>query len=327
MFISHRHADRAIADVLRDWIERWTQRSVRVYQSSSSKHSTRTGDRLTEALRRQLYESSVVLCPFTGHGPDWSWCMWECGLATHPLRDSTRVVILQFSGDVPSPFGDLVRVDVRDEQDILKFATDFLTDEDFVPDRRQPLTLLPAGDPIVDDAGKELYRSLRKVGPPEPGETWESWPVLILEFPLDLVDALDPNQDEDARVQGIEGLLMEDCNVVDGQRLARNMFGIIKFREPTPFADVYAEWRRQYPDSQAPWLNSVARQISLSARRRLPATDWVVVEGATAQLTIPVLCWTVREPAKGTIQFHMYFIPVKRVDPSAGGLVELGFIE
>jgi len=250
--------------------------------------------------------------------------MWECGLATDPLKNNTRVVILQFSEDFPSPFGDLVRVDVRDEREIAKFATDFLTDPEFVPGRRQSLTQLASSDSIVEGYAEELFRSLRRVGPPEPPETWESWPVLILEFPIDLVEELAASEEESQRVGRIIEMLEQNCTVVDGQRLARNMFGIISFPPRMSFAQVYSEWRRQYPESGSQWMESVAKQISLSARRRLPATDWVVVEGATAQLTLPVLCWTVRDPATASFQFHIYFIPVKK---AAGGLVELGFVD
>lgn len=326
VFISHRHADREIANVIREWINDSTM-GVTVYQSTHVRDSTRTGDRLAEVLRHQLHDSAVILCPFTGHGPDWSWCMWECGLATDPLAESTRVVILQFSDDFPGPYGDLVRVDARDDGDVVKFATDFLTDPQYFPGHDQALRsdLVP-GDPLLQRKASELFKALRRAGPPGPRETWESWSVLILEFPMDLVDSLDDEQPEPERIERIKQMLMEDCEIVDAQRLARNIFGIIKFPERMAFEKLYSQWKRQYPESRSGWFDSVARQISLTARRQLPATDWELVEGATSQLTIPVLCWTVRDPAKASFQFHIYFIPVKRLDPATGRLVELGFV-
>lgn len=324
-FISHRHVDWDIANALRKWIYKATNNGVSVYQSSSGANAPLTGDPLNESLRQELYESSVVLCPFTGHGPDWSWCMWECGLATHPLRADTRVVVLQFSEDYPSPYGHLVRIDARDERDITKFVTDLLTDRGFVPGHDRALTGLPPDDPAIHERATELFEALRKAGPPEPREIWESWSVLALEFDLADVEAATAAELQPARESAICTLLKDPtkCYVVEGRRLARNMFGMSAFPERKPFAELYKEWDEDNPGARQ-WLDSVAKQIALSARRRTPATDWVVVEGATSQLSIPVLCWTVRDPAARTIQFHVYFIPVKRVDPHTGG-VELGF--
>jgi hypothetical protein len=324
-FISHRHVDSGIADALRKWIYKATNNGVNVYQSSSAGNAPLTGDPLEAALRQQLYESSVVLCPFTGHGADWSWCMWECGLATDPLRADTRVVILQFSEDFPSPYGHLVRIDARDERDITKLVTDLLTDPDFVPDHDRALTGLPPDDPAVQQRATELFQALRKAGPPEPREIWESWSVLALEFELADIDEAIAAGSQPERERAICTLLKDPkkCRIVEGKRLARNMFGMSAFPDRKPFAELYSEWREDNPGSTE-WLDSVAKQIALSARRKTPATDWVVVDGATSQLSIPVLCWTVRDPAARTIQFHVYFIPVKRVDPNTGG-VELGF--
>lgn len=322
LFISHRHADHAIAGVLRDWIRDCTMETVRVYQSSNATDAVPSGSRLTAALRQQLHASSVVLCIFTGHDADWSWCMWECGVATDPLEDSTRVVVLQFCDDFPRPYADVVRVDVRNDRDVERFATELLTSPDFVPGHGRPLRQLDAHDPVVERKAQELVNALRDVGPPAPVEVWESWSVLNLEFPIELVDGLDDAQPEPDRVAAIQEMLLMHCHVVEGQRLARNMFGIIRFPERIAFSKLYSEWQRQVPHSTSQWLESLAKQISLTARRRLPATDWEIVEGATTQLSIPVLCWTVRDPAKRTFQFHMYFIPVKTAGD--GGL-ELGF--
>ncbi len=324
-FISHRHADSGIADALRNWIFDATNNGVTVYQSSSATNAPLTGDPLDEALRQQLYESSVVLCPFTGHGPDWSWCMWECGLATHPLKADTRVVVLQFSEAIPSPYSHLLRIDARDERDITKFVTELLTDAGFVPGRRRALTGLPPDGPAVQKRASELFEALRRSGPPEPDEITESWSVLVLEFDIGDIEEAMAAGTQPEREGAICRLLRDPtkCDVVEGRRLARNMFGMTAFPERTPFAGLYEEWEEDNPGTTQ-WLDSVARQIALSARRRTPATDWVIVEGATSQLSIPVLCWTVRKPALRAIQFHLYFIPVKRVDPQTGG-VELGF--
>src|SRR5205814_1553801 len=79
-----RHADKKIADVLRNWIEHTTMGRVKTYQSSQPGQGPRPGYILTEEVRRQLQAASVVLCIFTVHDHDWSYCLWECGVATDP---------------------------------------------------------------------------------------------------------------------------------------------------------------------------------------------------------------------------------------------------
>jgi hypothetical protein len=327
IFISHRHVDSAIANALRMWLDDATDNGVTVYQSSSAPNAPLTGDPLNKALGQQLHDSSLILCPYTRASADWSWCMWECGLATHPLKADTRVVVLRFSDHVPSPLSHLLDVDARDAGDVTKFVTDLLTAKGYIPNHPGALTGLPADSPKVERRAADLFKALRKAGPPEPRQIWESWSVLALEFELDEVERAVNSGTQSDRESEICKLLEERkaCTIVEGYRLANKMFGIDPFPETKPFADLYAEWEQDNPGA-TPWRDSVAKQIALRARRHAPATDWVVVPGAIDQLSIPVLCWTVRDPAQGTIQFHLYFIPVKRVDPSTGG-VELGFAE
>ncbi|MGH3673669.1 MAG: TIR domain-containing protein, partial [Pseudonocardiaceae bacterium] len=81
LFISHRHDDRAIADVLRRFIEARTGGRIRVFQSSSpSAKGPKQGENLTAELRRALWHASVVVLIYSTRDQDWSYCMWECGV-------------------------------------------------------------------------------------------------------------------------------------------------------------------------------------------------------------------------------------------------------
>ena len=72
------------------------------------------GDSLAVSLKRALGASDVVVFIFTSEAEDWSWCMWECGVATDPNDErSTKVVVLQCGDSAPRPIGEHVRVDVR----------------------------------------------------------------------------------------------------------------------------------------------------------------------------------------------------------------------
>ncbi len=327
LFISHRHADKKIADVLRNWIEHTTMGRVKTYQSSQPGQGPRPGYILTEELRRQLQAASVVLCIFTVHDHDWSYCMWECGLATDPVDETTRVIILQFSERFPAPFQDRVRVDVRERTAVEAFVTAFLTDPDFFSGSDGALAPdLASSGSVVKEKADQLFTELEKLRPEATAE-WRAWPVLILEFSAEAIAQLDTPEPEPDRLKRVEHMLMTDCLVVDAQRTAPNLFGFGHFPQRTEFHRIVDAWKGRYYDSPSTWISSLARQISLAVMDLLPATNWEVMEGgsgAASQWSIPVLCWTRRDKSRGWVQFDIYFIPVRELDPTTGR-PELGY--
>lgn len=185
LFISHRHDDRAIADALRRFIEARTGGRVRVFQSSSaSAKSPKQGENLTEELRDALWHASVVVPIYTTRDQDWSYCMWECGVAQLPEPSSTKTVVLQCADQFPMVFADQVRVGVRNEQHIEKFVNDLLTEPDYFSRLGRAVTDFNAGTEPVHEAAHELYRALGDVLPAsdDVGEEWASYPQLTMEL-------------------------------------------------------------------------------------------------------------------------------------------------
>ena len=76
LFISHRHEDRAIADVLRKFIQSRTGGRVTVFQSSSpDAEGPKQGQNVNQELRRALWHASVLVLIYTTRDQDWSYCM------------------------------------------------------------------------------------------------------------------------------------------------------------------------------------------------------------------------------------------------------------
>src|SRR5688500_14588862 len=62
LFISHKHADKEIADVVREFVYARTNREITVYQSSSpDAKRPEMGRVLSDQLKRALWETSVVM--------------------------------------------------------------------------------------------------------------------------------------------------------------------------------------------------------------------------------------------------------------------------
>src|SRR5689334_4569151 len=96
LFISHRHVDRSIADVLRKFVKDRSGGRITVFQSSSAQaENPRVGRELQQELKQALWSAGVVLLVYTSPEEDWSYCMWECGVATHPASPETKIVVLQ----------------------------------------------------------------------------------------------------------------------------------------------------------------------------------------------------------------------------------------
>lgn len=106
-----------------------------MFQSSSAEaDNPRVGRELQRELKEHLWGAGVVLLVFTSPEEDWSYCMWECGVATHPANPEMKILVLQCGPQPPSVYADAVRVNAADPVSIQKLTNDFLTSEDFFPD-------------------------------------------------------------------------------------------------------------------------------------------------------------------------------------------------
>lgn len=132
IFLSHRHADKAIADVVRKHLGIWGYDN-QVYQSSAAGLGPTFGENIGEELKAALYNAKLVLIIYTFADKDWSFIMWEAGLATHPLKLDTRTVVFQCNPHhMPKIFEGQRRVLVN-EEGIRDFTTQFFRDEGFFP--------------------------------------------------------------------------------------------------------------------------------------------------------------------------------------------------
>jgi hypothetical protein len=132
LFISHRHDDREIADLIRNFVTYLGGNEVVVYQTSSSDaQAPKIGRNVNHELMRALWKTDVLVLIYTRHDRDWDYCMWECGVATHSESDDTNVIVLQCGRQLPRVFADQVAVDVRDPEKLRRFVNAFLTDPHF----------------------------------------------------------------------------------------------------------------------------------------------------------------------------------------------------
>ena len=111
IFISHKHSDSKIAQVLAGFLEEKSNGLVKVHLSSSPNFDgPRFGPSLNAQLRQALWTTDVLILVYTSADQDWSYCMWECGVASDSHSPETTIVVFQCGPDIPAPFQDVLRV-------------------------------------------------------------------------------------------------------------------------------------------------------------------------------------------------------------------------
>jgi hypothetical protein len=149
LFISHKHVDHKIANVLGDFAKGQSLNLVKVHLSSDPNfEGPKIGKNLNDQLKQALRNANAVILLYTSADQDWSYCMWECGVAIDPETEDTNILVFQCGSDVPGPFADQVRINVRRRDDILRFTQMFLTEPNFFPGFDDPVAAFQPIDPL-----------------------------------------------------------------------------------------------------------------------------------------------------------------------------------
>lgn len=320
LFISHRHTDREIADVIRGFVTDRSGNDVVVHQSSSSSsdaQAPKIGRNVNRELTTWLWKTDVLVLVYTDHDRDWDYCMWECGVATHSESEATSVIVLQCGRERPRVFADQVAVDIRDAEKVRRFVSDFLTDPNFFPGRNEALTRFLPNDANVERAAQGLYDDLQKVVPPEEDgqdEEWQAVPFVQLGLTARQVrEIADEEDDQQARLTTSRLLL--DATVLTADREAAALFGRPTLPADESFGQVFKRTVRA--DQPPHWLQSLADQVTRAAQWNYPAVHWSPMRSANENdhtWYCPVLTHVRRSPNKA-MQFDIHF---QRFAGSAG---------
>lgn len=118
VFISHKHVDHALAKTLADFLCEEARYTIDIHNSSAPGYlQPETGSRLTEKLRDVLWRTHVLILLYTSAEHDWSWCMWEAGVANDSRSPDTRFVVFHCESEPPGMFEGQVNVNIRKEEE------------------------------------------------------------------------------------------------------------------------------------------------------------------------------------------------------------------
>jgi hypothetical protein len=324
LFISHKHSDSAIADVIRDFITIYSAGGVPVFQSSSSDaRSPRIAGSLSKELASACRSAGVLLLIFTDAEKDWANCMLEVGLAIKTDGDevdNTKIILFQCGNDQPLIFSDKVSINLRSRLDVQKFVKEFLTSPDFFPLSKRPITMFSPNSRDVDVASENLFQKLAAVLPCEEEPTIE-WPACpFLQLNLNLCDSIDfGGITETERVERIK----KKCVIVNTDRYCEQLFEYPHFFHNMPFQTLVDRWKAKHGSTT--WANSLSLQIADAAMWEFPRSIWDFMEGPNNKFYAPVLTRVRKMSAKGYMQFDVYFDRFERPAENVGSVVAVAF--
>jgi hypothetical protein len=319
LFISHKHADRHVAEALAQFVEERSAARINVHLSSSPDFKgPRFGKALNAQIRDALWQTEVLILVYTSSDQDWSYCMWECGMAVHPQSPNTTLIVLQCGVDVPTPFHDVVRVNARNLEDIKRFTDQLLRDPQLFPNAGGAIAP-HFKDAHIESAAKELHTRLAEVlPPPDDGqvEQWPAWPYLRLELPRVEADRIEQAL-EPERLDVSRRIVRDHADVVRSDARVAQLFGKQGFPARFKFHDLLNDWKKRYPDGDPSWFDSCCEQVMVCARRGFPVISAAAMREIDGDSSFtPVVTRVQRLPFSGTVQFDIYFFNL--ADPRAG---------
>jgi hypothetical protein len=306
IFISHKHADKDIALTVAQWVQDATDYNMDVYLSShESFKGPRFGREINKELRTALWNCDALILIYTTEDREWSYCLWECGVANDQASPDTTMIVFQFSDDMPKVLTGTNRVDARQASDIRKFSAQLFTDAEFFP------SLKAAHKPnlpkdVIHAKADALFAALKNRPDFSQRREWQTWPYLQIEMPV-----ADVERARHATAPQAVQIVRERATVALCDPKALDLFGLAAM-VPGSKLDGLLEGEATTPD----WFRSCCEQVAVSAAERLPTLLWTPIRKGMQEY-IPAVSRVRQRPAEGKVQFDLYFYDLPRREMSS----------
>jgi hypothetical protein len=328
LFISHKHADGAIAKVFANFINDKTLAAVRLHLSSDPQYEgPRIGRDLTEELRQALWRTDALILLYTTADQDWSWCMFECGVATRPDSPSSRVYVLQCGATPPQVYKDTVVVNAREPDGLKRFVNALLRDPGFFPRRQQAISQ-NATEAMCDRYAADLGELLKPVLPPldaEPDQTWKTWPFMTVEIPTAVLNSVGqaPSDPQATLSQAAFGALLEAATIT---AYDKSQTPALFDRMGLPATFAFKDLVAARPGDGA-WAQCFLNQVLRASQRGFISMGWAsLTHPGNGSRYLPALGEVRHSPARALMSFDIYFIDVLSPDgmPVCNKMMTLG---
>ena len=315
IFISHRHEDKYIADVFREAFEDWSNGAVRVFQSSHAENAMLIGSELNDAVRSAIANSNLVFLIYTTESADWSWCMYECGLAQDPQTMDTRLVLFHTTAEPPSVFKHLITVPFSHET-IKTLADDFHRDTSFFT--RQNEAIAPGLDEDqIEDRAIDLYEQLGKAIPNVTSQEVRRYDYLTLGLDIDSVlqlRELENSGKYEEALRQARTLVEEKCLVFHAEGEPQAHFNFEKINEGTLFHRLIDRWKAESSYASVNWQQEVYAEMAralLNHKERTISLPFNSLEPNTDLWVLPIISRFRILPGEKRVEFDLLFCGIE----------------
>ena len=289
IFISHRHKDKALADVLSNNLQKWGIPQEHIFQSSSPERGLSGGADLQDELLEKVRETDLFLLIYSQPNDDWWWCSFELGAATAKNTKDTTVVVFHCGERLArGAVGGSVQIDIRSADNISLFTRDFHRRPEYViPDEKirkvhaaKLSSLEAADDKIIRDRASDLLADFKKHAPEAHEQERHRWDYMRLSLNSESVHQIRNGEGRDEKPsESYNKLILDEVEVRNGtQTSALRRFGYQDFEEGVRLLDLKRRWMNGYFEefSEKPdnirWMDDLCADIyrairNISAKR------------------------------------------------------------
>jgi hypothetical protein len=317
LFISHRHADEPLASVLNLHLQKWQVSRDEIFQSSNAEGGARFGRQLNKELLLALGEARLVFLIYTIADADWSYCMWECGVATDPMQGDTptRIIVLRTTEDVPPVLKDLASVQATDQREVRKFVQQFFQEKDWV--RREGAFNPKVSDQVLDDYATALHADLMKHVPKTKAEERRRWDMFTLMFSSTAVEEiLRSHVAHESMSEHTRDLILGRGEVVYDFGQALVHFGYDSATRGLSLSDLFTRWLEdaaKKPQEAAPrrWIEELCHELLRAIRKNPAKPSWAMTTSSLhpGWWFYPIVNHQ-RIKADGSMEFEIYMYRV-----------------
>lgn len=258
IFISHRTADRDIADKVRECLEGFGVPESQIFQSTSAKSGIPDGDNIKETLRQRIRKTDVFILIYTTPDQDWSYCMWELGIATASDTRPTRVVCFSCASEPPKLMVDSKVIKIN-SSDVERFVRDFHTRDGYLTadaktaekDAALIEILGKTSEAAIKSRADKLYRTLHEIMPKGELKVLHRWDYLKLYLPPGAIRHIKELGDSAEKMQQEYEFIRDHAVVADGsQNSALRAFGYQDFESDITLGRLRERWISEIADKK-----------------------------------------------------------------------------
>lgn len=272
IFISHRTSDKTIADEVRKNLELWGIPEKNIFQSTHAESGIKPGDEIQQALRDVLRSVDLFILIYTTPDQDWSYCMWELGIATAIDTKPTRVICFCCSNDVPKLMEGIL-VNRINHEDIKKFTYNLHRADDFISSDKETLEsnnaivslLKGASDQALEQRALQLYEAIDEKSPSGDTRILHRWDFMSLHLPSSAVKSIKDLGDDFSNRDRQFSLIKKLAVLKKGsQNSAVRAFGFQDFAEGITLQELKNRW-----------AGAIREKRKLSGHKNMEInTDW-----------------------------------------------------